>query len=200
MAKLALYFIASSNPQPRTLDTDGHELNYVWALGRGTGCDIVFHLPTVSKNHARIRFDEESALWQVMDSNSRNGTWFNGKRLPPGQWTNILEGDACDFGDSEARIRFSYDTDSTLSGWEEIEDDTPTGELSTHEGVPVAPAIPPSIQPASNPWGLADKGLVWLGQRISGLPPWMQFITLMVLGLATAATLVLIFSAKATTR
>jgi len=48
-------------------------------LGRGRECHIVFHDSTVSKEHARLRFEGRTAL--VEDLHSTNGTLVNGKAI-----------------------------------------------------------------------------------------------------------------------
>ncbi len=137
LAKLALYF--AEDTSPRIIDTDGHADAFVWRVGRNPKLEIVFRNPRVSREHASIRYDEELGCWQIADSKSANGTWLNGRKLPPYTWHPIVESDRAIFGVTSAAISFSYDTHSTLDG---SEDDTPTGgqpKPQEHPAVPPAP-------------------------------------------------------------
>jgi NAD(P)H-dependent FMN reductase len=50
----------------------------------------------VSRHHARMVRD--SGGWMLEDLNSTNGTFLNGKKVPPGQWARVHTGDIIRFG------------------------------------------------------------------------------------------------------
>ena len=57
----------------------------------------------VSRRHALIRPDM-SSLW-LIDQNSTNGTWINGKRLRPGRQHLLNDGDRVELGDLKFTVR-----------------------------------------------------------------------------------------------
>ena len=59
----------------RRLDFSKPELT----VGRVNGNDIVLAKRNVSKQHARLSLDDEKAV--VVDLNSTNGTWVNGRKI-----------------------------------------------------------------------------------------------------------------------
>ena len=59
----------------RTLDFSKPELT----VGRVQGNDIVLSKRNVSKQHARLTLKGEHAV--VVDLNSTNGTWVNGRKI-----------------------------------------------------------------------------------------------------------------------
>lgn len=52
-------------------------------LGRAADCDVVLSAVSPSKRHAAM-WPGKDGHWRIMDLESRNGTYVNGKRLPPG--------------------------------------------------------------------------------------------------------------------
>lgn len=57
----------------------------------------------VSRRHALIKPDMTS-LW-LIDQNSTNGTWINGKRLRPGRQHPLNDGDRVELGDLKFTVR-----------------------------------------------------------------------------------------------
>ncbi len=53
--------------------------------------DVVVDLPQVSGNHARFELYPSGAVF-VEDRGSSNGTWIDGRKLPPGERTEVPEG------------------------------------------------------------------------------------------------------------
>jgi hypothetical protein len=54
-----------------------------WTLGRSAAlCDPVIKDDTVSRCHARLLWQPQSAHWYVEDLDSSNGTWLDGRALP----------------------------------------------------------------------------------------------------------------------
>ncbi|KZC06598.1 Angiogenic factor with G patch and FHA domains 1 [Dufourea novaeangliae] len=51
------------------------------SIGREGDHSVVIPDINVSKHHARLLYDEEKKIYQIIDSGSRNGTFLNGKRL-----------------------------------------------------------------------------------------------------------------------
>jgi pSer/pThr/pTyr-binding forkhead associated (FHA) protein len=68
-------------------------------VGRGKDCDISIDTTQVSKRHAYFAREEDGA-WCIADAESTNGTYVDGKKLPPHEKHAL--------SDSEA-IRFSPD-------------------------------------------------------------------------------------------
>lgn len=50
-------------------------------VGRDAGCELVLPEPTVSKRHAELHRSPNG--WRLIDLDSQNGTYLEGKRLPP---------------------------------------------------------------------------------------------------------------------
>ncbi len=50
-----------------------------YLIGRSTDCDLRLDHPTVSRHHANVLHDQH--LWQLRDTQSRNGTKVNGTRI-----------------------------------------------------------------------------------------------------------------------
>jgi hypothetical protein len=64
-------------------------------LGRHPDADLVLSHPTVSRWHARLRFDQTDG-WLLTDLASTNGTWLNGWRIAATQV--VRPGDRVTFG------------------------------------------------------------------------------------------------------
>lgn len=96
------------------LDTSEKAADGVWRIGRAVVSDIAFRVPYVSLHHARLRFDEESGAWQILDEDSTNGTWLNDLRLKTRTWHNLSDYDTVAFGTKSATFTVSYNTDDTL--------------------------------------------------------------------------------------
>ena len=50
-----------------------------YQLGRAPSCNVVINHPTVSRNHARMLF--EQSQWSLLDEQSKNGTKINGLKV-----------------------------------------------------------------------------------------------------------------------
>ena len=74
-------------------------------VGRTQNHDIVLLHATVSKFHAFFRTEGE--VLQVFDAGSRNGTFVNGRRLPPKVPVPVSPGDNVSFGSVDCVIRDS---------------------------------------------------------------------------------------------
>jgi hypothetical protein len=75
----------------------------VISFGRLPSCDVAFDPRAdldASGEHAHVR--REQGAWYVLDANSRNGTWLNGKRVTRAQLTS---GDELELGRGGPRIR-----------------------------------------------------------------------------------------------
>jgi serine phosphatase RsbU (regulator of sigma subunit) len=98
----------------RLVGTDGDRF-YSWELkdgsyliGRKPDCDI--HIPhkTVSRRHAKIRVNISKNSYSLTDLGSHNGTLVNGERISGS--TDVQEGDAIMFGQTEFRITAADDS------------------------------------------------------------------------------------------
>lgn len=68
-------FILTSQSNP----TESYTLSYFTRVGRSTDCDIVVQSPKLSRHHAELMQDVDGIT--VVDLNSSNGTYINGKRV-----------------------------------------------------------------------------------------------------------------------
>ena len=77
--------------------------HFPFVIGKMEGeVDYVLDQSTVSRIHARIERDEEG-LW-ITDCRSTNGTWHNGRRLPPEQRIRLEEEDEIALADVSFRL------------------------------------------------------------------------------------------------
>jgi hypothetical protein len=72
------------------------------SIGRARNCDIVVRHRTVSKLHARFRLEGPALL--LIDAESQNGTFLNGRRLVPNEANPVLYGAQLLFGSVPAKI------------------------------------------------------------------------------------------------
>jgi pSer/pThr/pTyr-binding forkhead associated (FHA) protein len=94
-------------------------------LGRSLISDLVVNDPSVSRKHARLAASGPSV--KVIDLNSRNGTFLNGKRIRQGL---AKAGQSVRFGDAVFKVMIA---DSKQGGSEEptdpVSDNVPTLEF-----------------------------------------------------------------------
>jgi pSer/pThr/pTyr-binding forkhead associated (FHA) protein len=67
-----------------------------WLIGSQADCDVVVAEPTVSGRHCRLVRDRRG--YTIQDLGSTNGTFVNGRRLPPEQETRISQSDVITLG------------------------------------------------------------------------------------------------------
>lgn len=85
---------------------DGREevfSSHTIGMGRDPQCDIVFDDPTVSLNHAEIRF--ENGRYLVRDLDSTNGTYLNGEEI---QQAYISSGDILALSSMGSRVEIGF--------------------------------------------------------------------------------------------
>jgi hypothetical protein len=83
-------------------------------VGRMPSCDLVINDPSVSKEHARLRWHGRSGTCTVVDLGSMNSTQLNGYVLEPHKEFIVQDGDLVRFGDAD----FAYLTAKSL--WERL--------------------------------------------------------------------------------
>jgi hypothetical protein len=66
------------------------------SVGRAAGCGLVLNEAWISGNHAR--FDWTGRGWELRDLGSRNGTYVDGRKLPPGEIAPLTDGSRVAFG------------------------------------------------------------------------------------------------------
>lgn len=66
-------------------------------IGRSKKCDIFINDKYLSKNHARIFFDEDK--FYIEDLKSTNGTYVNGEKISSSHPVRIKDNDKISFGD-----------------------------------------------------------------------------------------------------
>ena len=80
-------------------------------IGRGPGNNVSFDPvkeDTISREHCIIRLENlSSATFEITDSQSRNGTYVNGKRIT--EKTNIFDGDMINLGKDGPTMEFNLD-------------------------------------------------------------------------------------------
>lgn len=118
--------IISWGETPRILSTEGQPPEKVWTIGRSLQSDIVLSFPQVSGQHARLRYEEESAAWQICDCGSTNGILLDGRQIPPHTWHPIRDNTIALFGATQAVIAFKTRIHSTLRQQRERTDDIQT--------------------------------------------------------------------------
>lgn len=74
-------------------------------VGRSTNNDIVVPNKMVSKLHAYFCQVPGSEIFQLVDMNSTNGTFINGKKIPPSVKMNLEDEDVIFFG-PETRMEY----------------------------------------------------------------------------------------------
>lgn len=66
-------------------------------VGRGSDCQIVLNVPSVSSQHAQLIYTQQNELY-IADLNSSNGTFVNNRRIPAHQPTLIRPQDQVNIG------------------------------------------------------------------------------------------------------
>jgi hypothetical protein len=84
-------------------------------VGRLPTCDIVLDDPSVSKQHARLRWDAGQRVCTVFDLQSKNGTWINEVQLRP-TGALLSDGDVLSFGDVDYWFLLSGTLHGKLQG------------------------------------------------------------------------------------
>lgn len=79
------------------------------SIGRSRSCDITLPDPTMSRDHAVLMRREEG--WFIIDTNSKAGTFVNGKKLKPTARARIHPGDTIAMGSSALSLRQTADSD-----------------------------------------------------------------------------------------
>jgi hypothetical protein len=71
----------------------------IWfTVGRRSTCDVFLNDFTVSKLHAKIRYDGKLTTYHLEDCGSSNGTFINGIRVEKGQLVPLQNNDIVGFG------------------------------------------------------------------------------------------------------
>jgi pSer/pThr/pTyr-binding forkhead associated (FHA) protein len=70
-------------------------------VGRLPSCDLVINDPSVSKQHAELRWHGPASTCCVKDLQSTNSTYLNGQPLTPTQEYVVRDGDLLRFGDAD---------------------------------------------------------------------------------------------------
>ena len=92
-----------------------------YSIGRAPECSVFINNPSVSREHAIVRYGPEGV--SVEDRNSRHGTLVNGVRTRDGGRVRIVEGDVIKLGPERLRLGRVYErirTDMPISSAEEL--------------------------------------------------------------------------------
>jgi len=76
-----------SSSDNETLKLEGQ----VWTAGRESDCEIQLHNPKISRRHFELVKNPDG--YYVTDLGSSNGTYLNGRRIPPHEPTRVVSGD-----------------------------------------------------------------------------------------------------------
>ncbi|MFP5336015.1 MAG: FhaA domain-containing protein [Actinomycetes bacterium] len=98
---------ATATPHHPVLDVDGRRYQLTGAvtvLGRGSDADVVVDDPGVSRRHAEIRLDGDSAV--IRDLGSTNGTFVDGERTSTAR---LVDGSRITVGRTRITISFHGD-------------------------------------------------------------------------------------------
>jgi len=113
---LELNFLDSPATKPVRL-----KLGDEFTIGRAPECGVFINNPSVSREHAVVRYGVEGV--SVEDRNSRHGTLVNGVRTREGGRVRIVEGDVIKLGPERIRLGRVYErirTDMPISSAEEL--------------------------------------------------------------------------------
>jgi hypothetical protein len=80
------------NAEATGLEEEIHDLDGPAVLGRSRDADILLSDPGVSRRHASLRPGDDGG-WLIEDLHSTRGTYVNGRRMAPGEFSKIVEGD-----------------------------------------------------------------------------------------------------------
>jgi pSer/pThr/pTyr-binding forkhead associated (FHA) protein len=97
------------------------------SVGRLPDSDLVLDHPSVSKRHAALHWDEQTALCSVQDLGSTNGTFLNAAVRIHRQMT-LRDGDIVSFGE----VHFWYLATPTL--YERLRNPSGVNRLGSHSG------------------------------------------------------------------
>jgi hypothetical protein len=106
-------------------------------VGRGQDCDIIVGHPSVSYHHFRI-LKGRTEKYFVEDLHSTNGTFLNGKRLPPGERIEVGLNDAIRIPGA----RFLIGDDRPLPSEKPVKKYSPTGIIPPILRIEI-PDVPP---------------------------------------------------------
>lgn len=73
-------------------------------VGRTDNNDVAVNDASLSRFHAYFLHDERGATWRVVDAESSNGTWVDGRRLGPNESATLQDDAMLQFG--EVTMRF----------------------------------------------------------------------------------------------
>ncbi|KAJ7615435.1 hypothetical protein FB45DRAFT_1108090 [Roridomyces roridus] len=77
---------------------------------------IFFDSPTLSRDHARLKFQGGPLL--IRDTHSRNGTFLNGTKVSKETWSNVNDGDVLELQDPADRQKGRQGVLVTVRTWE----------------------------------------------------------------------------------
>lgn len=115
MKALATVLTGSASEKRYSLDP-----NQPIRVGRGSGCQVLLSDPLSSRTHAILSF--EQGQWILTDSESRNGTKVNGKKM--GQ-TKLSHGDRIQVGSTELLFELPDDDADTALSHQTLVRETP---------------------------------------------------------------------------
>lgn len=135
----------------------------VYTIGRNPMCDLRVNNPSMSRKHAEIRVEGESAAFSIADLDSSNGTFVNGRRIDT---SPLADGDVVlcgEFrftftGEVPRRSTASMAADGSISGpppiprTEEVSavssPPRPGGPVATQRGIAPSGASPDDPAPS----------------------------------------------------
>jgi hypothetical protein len=90
-----------------------HMLSPRYLIGRSSICNLVIDTEIVSGEHAMVRWTGDT--WTIQDLGSTNGTYVDGRRLPPGERVALAQGSKVGAGRPAPTLILLDDSPPTLS-------------------------------------------------------------------------------------
>jgi hypothetical protein len=88
----------------RKANNKGNAFSMGVTVGRTSNNDLWLEDPSVSRFHAYFQLAPQGEAWQLVDAESRNGTWAGERRLAPASAHTLVDGETLRFGDVEVRF------------------------------------------------------------------------------------------------
>ncbi|MBE9159726.1 FHA domain-containing protein [Nodosilinea sp. LEGE 06152] len=148
MPTLSLYFgldFADEDWRGLTyqLDCPGGKRGGEWILGRAPTSDLRISIRNVSRRHAAIAYSYAADRWSIQDLGSSEGTFLNGRLLPPGDLQPLKIGDRFYLADNLLNV--VEDEQDTVGG------DSGPPTIASTEPLDYRPVEPPAPTPAPAP-------------------------------------------------
>lgn len=126
-------------------ETSTRSFDSAFEIGRADGCEVRIADPRVSRRHAAVR--PTPGGWEIVDLDSRNGTWLNGERVTQALLPNTFE---VRLGESGPRLVGTLDVDAeaTVIASPSASFEVERRPASTAHGLPAVHEVDPQLSRA----------------------------------------------------